>query len=83
MPWRYIAARERCADEDVWTVRELYEDDGKLGWSADPIAPQGATWFELFDDLSRMGAIASAQFLDLSADPPGLAMRPRPGRRRR
>lgn len=54
-------------------MRELYEHDGKLSWSAERVGPAGSTWLELNEDLSRMGtALAAAQFLDLAAEPPRL-----------
>lgn len=79
--WRYVAARERQGDEDIWTVRELYDDDGKLSWSAEPMAPQGDGWMDLADDCGRMNTgVLAARFLDLTLDPPALVER---GRRRK
>jgi hypothetical protein len=78
MTWRYVAAREVFDGEEIWTVRELYEDDGKLSWTAGSVAPHGSCWLDLNEDISRMGtALASSEFLDLAADPPALAMRKR------
>lgn len=82
MTWRYVAAVERFEGEDVWTFRELYTDsDGNVSWSKDPIAPRGSTWWELQEDLTKMGQ-AGPQVLDLSADPPVLNSG-KPGKRQK
>lgn len=74
--WRYLLARERAANgDDYFTVREVYEDhDGRLSWTADAIEPSGETWREIANDLALMSGAANGPVLDLTLDPPALAM---------
>lgn len=71
--WRYVMAVEDTEDaEATWTIRSLYISDlGGISWSEEPAAPQGATWLELQDDLTKMGR-AVKEVLDLRVDPPVL-----------
>ena len=50
MSWRYMAARETFQEEEVWTVREVY--DG-ASWT-DPIAPSGDSHRDLIEVLRMM-----------------------------
>ena len=52
--WRYAATVIRGDDEDVYEIRELYDIDGKVGWTRDAIPARGETLEELIADLQRM-----------------------------
>ena len=73
MSWRYVYARESVLDETIWSVREFYElEDGRVAWSAKPVAPIGDSLTELHQALDRMLSGTRAEILDLDRDPPGL-----------
>ena len=64
MSWRYMAARETFQEEEVWTVREVY--DG-ASWT-DPIAPSGDSHRDLIEVLRMMLLEAEYRnFLNLNA----------------
>ena len=55
MTWHYQATKETIHDEDIYTVREVYEDKfhGK-GWTVNPVYAQGETKEELIRCLKNM-----------------------------
>ena len=64
MSWRYMAARETSHGEEVWTIREVYDD---TSWT-DAIAPSGDSHRDLLDVLRMMLLDAERRdFLDLDA----------------
>ena len=58
--WNYRVTRQRVPEDPlgldyVYAIRDVYyDDDGGLSWGAEPQAPHGETWAELYDDLSKM-----------------------------
>lgn len=55
MTWHYQATKETVHGEDIYTIREVYEDKfhGK-GWTVNPVYAQGETKEELIQDLKNM-----------------------------
>ena len=55
MTWHYQATKETFGEEDVYTIREVYEDDfhGK-GWTVKPVHARGETKEELIECLKNM-----------------------------
>jgi hypothetical protein len=72
--WHYVICRERDdAGDDFYTIREYYfGDDGKTGWTEEPVNPQGDSWSELVTDLAYMMNAAGRPVLDMTVDPPQL-----------
>ena len=66
MSWRYMAARETCDGEEVWSIHEVY--DNPMGWTASDVAPSGGSYEELREALRMMTLdIEHRDFLDLDA----------------
>lgn len=64
MTWHYQATKETILGEDVYTVREVYEDvfHGK-GWTTNPVYAQGSTKEELVQCLRDMLSDVEANFV--------------------
>jgi len=54
MTWHYQATHQAVQGIDVYEVREVYDDDGKLSWTEDAIAPSSETGWGLIEVLEMM-----------------------------
>lgn len=69
--WRYAVTRSRNEEGFYYEIREVYTDeDGKLSWTEDAVAPYGETLKEIQEALTRMASDALGNVLDLTTDPP-------------
>ena len=50
MTWRYMAA----VDDFGWSIHEVYNRNGEVGWTADDIGPHGDSRGELIRDIKMM-----------------------------
>lgn len=76
--WRYVVSRTQggSAEEFQWEIRELYPgDDGRFGYTENPVSPAGDSFEELLSDLEHMRSDADLEILDLTTDPPRLISR--------
>lgn len=79
--WNYRLTKMREGDEDVFAIREVYYDaEGNVnGWTENPVYPQGSSWVEFLNDMTRYhnGALRKkSEVLDLDEIERGLAARP-------
>ena len=51
MTWHYQATKETFGEEDVYTIREVYD---KYGWTVKPVHPRGETKEDLIQCLKNM-----------------------------
>lgn len=78
MSWRYVPARRVIDGEEMWDIREFYEDipdsESGLAWTLDAVCASGESLDELRQDLMNMLADIEDPkgFLDLDGDKPGL-----------
>lgn len=79
--WRYVVSRSKASTNpdaepggEAFETRELYplDDSKKPLYTADPVAPIGATLDELREELLHMLAALDQPILDLTTDPPTL-----------
>lgn len=73
--WRYVVSLDKQDDhnEFEWEIRELYPaDDGRFGYTVDPVKPFGNTYKELIRDLDHMCQDGTLEVLDLRGKEPRL-----------
>lgn len=76
--WRYVAARRIIDGEELWDIREYYEDeppnDDGIMWTVGAVSANGDSLDGLRLDLMKMlkDTMDPREFLDLDGDKPGL-----------
>lgn len=69
MTWRYALSRQSGEHGDVYAFREVYTLDGKIGWTANPVALVEGSVEDMRVTLERMLEALDRPLLDMDADP--------------
>lgn len=64
--WNYRLTVELVNDEKVYSIRELYYEDGEvISWTTETVAPLGSTKTVFLLDLDHYAAVVSHPIYDI------------------